>query len=103
MADDLHRGFHKGKYNLPDIGKNSSKPEEFPRLKKIEKGYNHLKEQYDTAERLLVKRNFDPELNKLLGKVGPFKKAIKKGKLSVHAEIDGVNSNRTYLSFKYKL
>lgn len=93
--NDQHRGFHSGKYNLPELGGSPKKRTLSTRLQK-------LGNRVGIADRLIRERNINPELNKLASKIKPFKKAIRKGKLSFQAEIKGFNSDRHYLGFKYK-
>ena len=57
----------------------------------------------EMAKRLLVDRNVDPEIDKLMSYNHSMGRMIRDGKMGWHAEIPGYNSNRFYLGMRLKL
>lgn len=58
----------------------------------------------EPGKRLLLDRNFDPEVTRAVGRAFPaLRKSIRKGKLNFHIEIPKVNSGRAFISFNYTL
>ncbi len=56
----------------------------------------------EKLKRLLLRRDFDPELTELLGRLKIFSNPVNTGRLKFHGEIPGVNGNRWYLGMKYQ-
>ncbi len=84
---------------LPDIGGGSPPVlQDNAFLQRVQK----LRPIAEKGKRLLIDRNFDPEITNMIGDAFPgLKKPIKDGRLNFHVEIPGVNSKRAFIGFKY--
>jgi len=94
--------FDTSSYALPDIGSKIDY-KKFWETDDFKKRQEMITKTLSEVERLAIRKNFDPELNKTLALIPFFRQAIKDKRLEFHAEVPGVNSDRAFFGFKYNL